>query len=134
MRNYVVILLALLAFSIKANACEFSWFHYGASDVQGLIDNNIGSHIPDKFCKYAAKYEIVVQSSSASHGAQCIGYAFTSLRRKGTKIQQNTTSTDVEYNPNCNARDGQQRLEAAAALNAVDIFMNSLDGYRVIEK
>lgn len=122
-------LAGLLAVSFAGSAsagCEFNWHHYGDNAIRDLINREIGSHIPDKFCPLAAQYQIIVQSNAYTLRDMCAGHAIVSLRKKRSSAQQARTYSAIVTDTSCRSLTGARNLAAAASLDAIDDLITNL--------
>ncbi|MFM0350316.1 hypothetical protein [Paraburkholderia sp. RL17-347-BIC-D] len=117
----------------RAEACQFHWHHYGDGDIKNIIGNEIGAHIPDAFCKYSSKYEIVLETSAVVtrgvRAATGTGWGVATMRPIGSKIQQNDRYVHTMTDPDCTTVGCTNALAKDAALLSLDDMMSNLENY-----
>lgn len=109
--------------------CEFSWANYGDNQIRDIVSQQIGGHVPDKFCPYAAKYQIVLQFNAYTLRDSCVGHAIASLRRKGSKVLPEQSYSNVFSDTSCRTSAQAQALAASASYAAIDALMANLENY-----
>jgi len=128
--------LAFLAMSFavagNANACQFSWYHYGDDSTRALIAKEIGSHISNEYCaRFNAKHQLFIQSTAYTLTNMGIGHAIVGIRPRDTRIHQTETFTMVSYDAAARTSGDAQRLAVRATLLALDNLMSELKTYKV---
>ncbi|MFL9913717.1 hypothetical protein [Paraburkholderia sp. RL17-337-BIB-A] len=100
---------------------------------KNIIDTEIGDHVPDGFCKYSNKYEIVLETNAAvSRGAGStigVGWAVATMRPIGSKIQQRDRYMHTVTDSNCTTLGCTNALANKAALEALDDMMSDFKNY-----
>jgi hypothetical protein len=116
----------------SANACQFSWYHYGDDSTRALIAQKIGDHVTNEYCaRFNAKHQLFIQSSAYTMSAMTIGHAVVGIRPRGSKVHPTETFTMVSYDAGGRTSGDAQRLAVRATLLAVDNLMSELKTYTV---
>lgn len=125
----VGILGALMATSAMAEGCMFNWSHYGDNQVRDLLEQQIGDHVPNKYCPYTEKHSIVIQTNAYTMRSMCVGHATAFIRPRNSNILHARTFSSVVANTDCTSFQGAVQLAVEASLSAVDSVMAHLDDY-----
>lgn len=125
--------IAVALFSMSANAgCQFSWHSYGDKAIHNAVERNIGRYVTDHYCnKFNARHEIVMTFDAYTLRNMCVGHASVSMRKRGTKTQQQRRFTQVVADTDCRSFDGARQLATEAALDGVKDLMINLNDYKV---
>lgn len=123
-----VILSGIFTSSAWAS-CNFNWQSYGDNSIKNLVAQEIGSHVPDDFCRYAKSHEIVFTFDAFTLGKGCVGYASAGLRKRGSKTMIIKRSSAVVSNTECSGSPQAVKMAAESALDAVDQVMNNLPSH-----
>ncbi|WP_374580594.1 hypothetical protein [Pseudoduganella sp.] len=131
MRKYLLGAALTLA-AMNASACTFSWHTYGDNAIRSRMEDKIGAHVPEQYCKKFNKdHQIVVQFNAYTLSNMCVGHAIVSLRKRGTTTLQVNTRNSVITDTNCRTSGGANELAAQASLSALDDLMSELDTWTV---
>jgi hypothetical protein len=127
----IFVFIAII-FAQNAMACSFSWQHYGDDVVNQGINQVIGQHVIDRFCKYSKKYEIVLETQGqvlSSGQPMCVGWAVATLRPIGTQTQQKDRYSQTVTDTGCRTVGRANDLAVMAATLALDDLMSQVDSY-----
>lgn len=123
---------ALTLAAMNASACTFTWHTYGDNAIRSRMEEKIGSHVPEQYCKKFNKdHQIVIQFNAYTLNNMCVGHAIASIRKRGTETLQVNTRNAVITDTNCRTSGGANELAAQASLNALDDLMSELDSWKV---